>query len=341
MKHSPRKWELAGRILLLCFATLWPNTVLCADQEHEVQASLDPSSVTLEQPRGIKDPERFKKIFDEIYEKKNTSRKSAERLKEAYHSLKVRKLRDIPPSDYKSFSQYLYNKNVYIIVHPAYYLFFQNKVAAPPGEFTGGFPALNLVDRFTRDLPPDASPGLKAMVEQGRLLEDFLQYFSTEKRLVILILPRDYLSHLSYGYVPGQDEYARYLNEITNMSESVLYLESSSWETGSLADEDLEMLTSFIRKVGGRNILVGGGYLGKCLDNFYETIRKNFKHRDIFIVVELAALAPLEIDTDILNPDGRVNFNKVKRLYLKNYGATFFGDEKPLVKRITSYPVYR
>lgn len=340
MKCDLRRWAAVGTVLLLAFSALGWHDVAYSESVDIGQAPQGQPSAAKDRPKGSPTRDKYRKIFEEIYARRNTLEKSADYLKEAYQSLKIRNLRDIPRDDYKSYEKYLYNKNAYIIVHPAYYLFFENTSKTPPREFIGTFPVGTLLDRFAGSLPPDAM-NLKALVAQSRILEDFLELFSTEKRLVILILPKDYRKHLSYGYVEGQDEYARYLNEITNMSESVLYLESADWSNGFLEKNDLETLTAFLTEVGAKNILLGGGYLGKCIDNFYETVRKKFRYEDVYFVMELSALAPYDMVTGVLEPNGRINFGEMRNL-LDFFGVSLSsGEEKPRFKRITSYPIYR
>jgi len=78
-----------------------------------------------------------------------------------------------------------------------------------------------------------------------------------------------------YGYISGLDEYARYINEMSNMSDTFMYMESQTNDTGFLDKNNLEILSDFLNDIGVKNIMLGGGYLGKCLDDFYESIRKN------------------------------------------------------------------
>lgn len=327
-------------VLLLSFCPVY------AQQTEDDQASVEQKPLKQPKQKKLKndqEAERIKKVFEDIYERNRTLEKSPVWLKEAYSSLKIKRLNDIPKEEFNTYKKYLYNRNIYIIVHPGFYTFFENKSIPPPRETIEGFPLHNMTERFSFEIPSDAV-NYKVMQEQGRLLEDFLELFSTEKRLVILLLPRDYKAHLSYGYTQGFDEYARYINGITNMSESVLYMESMAHDNGFMENGDLEMLTTFLKEIDTENILLGGGYLSKCIDNFYESIRTKFKDNEVFFVMELSAISPADMVTDSLNlltKRGRINFSEVKK-YLEISGVTVPNPgEKTKFKRITSYKVYR
>jgi hypothetical protein len=232
---------------------------------------------------------RIKEVFREIGENNKTLKKSPEWLSRAYESIKIRKLSDIPKEEYSSYRKYLHRDGVYIIVHPGYYAFIQNKQPLPLWEYAKGFPPHNVVERFSENMAPD-DLSIKIMIEQEKVLRDFIEFMSKEKKLVILILPGDYKNHLSYGYVKGHDEYARYINELTNMSESVIYMESKEYNNGFLNNENLEVMTAFLGAVGAKTVKLGGGYIGKCLNNFYESIGTKYKNNDIYFILEILSI---------------------------------------------------
>lgn len=284
---------------------------------------------------------RIKEVFREINETNKTLKKSPEWLAEAYSSIKIRKLNDIPKEEYSSYSKYMHKNGVYIIVHPGYYAFIQNKQPLPLWEYANGFPKNNIVERISENLYPD-DISIKVMREQEKVLRDFIEFMSKEKKLVILILPGDYKNYLSYGYVNGYDEYARYINELTNMSGSVVYMESKEHDNGFLSDEDLEVLTAFLSAAGAKKIKLGGGYIGKCLSNFYESIRTKYKNNDIYFILELSTISPVDMGSEsnkLLNKKGRIQFRGVVKYYrMLGYSSRLADSIK--LRRLSMYRVY-
>jgi len=326
-----------GAVLLLFIGVAYAEQTETENEQPQVEDKIiDQKSLKKEES------ERVKKVFEGIAERNRTAKKSPEWLKEAYSSVRPRKLRDIPKEEYKTYRNYIAGKDVYVIVHPGFYAFFDARAVSPSKDNIGEFPSLNIFERLTFEISPK-DLNMRVMKEQERLLRDFLEYMSTENKLVILVLPRDYKDHVSYGYA-GLDEYARYINEMTNMSGSILYLESQTHNNGVIEKEDLDILTSFLNEIGVKRVLLGGGYLGKCIDDFYESIRKTFKYEDVYFVTEISAISPNDMVSDSINlltKSGRINFRGVRK-YLKVNGiATDNPDEKPKFRRLTLYKVYR
>ncbi|OGW28066.1 MAG: hypothetical protein A2X59_03165 [Nitrospirae bacterium GWC2_42_7] len=284
---------------------------------------------------------RIKEVFKEINETNKTLKKSPEWLTEAYSSIKIKKLNDILKEEYSSYSKYLHSSEVYIIVHPGYYAFIQNKQPLPLWEYAKGFPQNNVVERISENLSRD-DISIKVMEEQEKVLRDFIEFMSKEKKLVILILPGDYKNHLSYGYVKGYDEYARYINELTNMSESVIYMESKEYNNGFLSDKDLEVLATFLNTAGAKTIKLGGGYIGKCLSNFYESIGTRYRNNDINFILEITTISPVDMGSEsnrLLNKDGRINFKRVVQYYsMLGYSSKLADSIK--LRRLSMYRVY-
>ena len=236
---------------------------------------------------------RIEKVFEEIHKNNNTIKRTPEWLKEAYNSIKIRKVSGVSKDEYETFRQYADNGDVYLIVHPAYYAFFQqDKVALSSPEDAKTLPFKNIVERFS-EVYGAGNIMNKLFIEQERLDRDFLEFMSQEKKLVILILPKDYKNHMTYGVIPGLDEYSRYINEVTNKSESMLYLESDEAWNGYVEGPELDTLTAFLKGIETRRLLLGGGYLaGRCVDNFYMSLRKRFPYEDIYFVPEILAVSP-------------------------------------------------
>lgn len=323
--------------LLLCAA--WSTLQVSAD-DAEVPEAKAPQEETAYQ----KEARRIKGVFQEIKERNGSQKKSSEWLREAHSGLKIRDLRSIPKENYKGFGQSLYNGNIYVIVHPGYYAFFHAKHNLPPGEEIGGYPARNLVERIAADSELGKSLNIRVMKEQERLIRNFLEFMSMEKKLVILVLPRNHREHLLNGYAAGHDEYARFINDLTNMSPSILYIESETHDNGFLTKPDLELLKEFIDETGAKKIMLGGGYLGKCLDNFYESVRLKYKYDDVSFVADITSVSPTDMVTDAVRllVKGRINYSAMWK-YFKKSGFTSSNPEEETIriKRLPYYKVFQ
>lgn len=218
-----------------------------------------------------------------------------------------RSLEEIPASEYKSFKDYLDDGVMYIIVHPAYYFFFHDE-----NDFFTSAKELDIYineDAFTkRDL---------FMREQERSLRDFLEITSTRNRLLLLILPDNYREYSGYKYKYGEDEFARYINEVSNDSKATIYLYSEKPNRGMLSSEMRNRLINFIRVVNPDKIVIGGGYLGRCLEDFYRQLSQFFKDEIIEIEPWISAISPEDLkyfDLDDLIRDGKLDMSLVKGL---------------------------
>lgn len=288
--------------------------------------------------------QRTKKLFEDIQAQSGKTPRTPETIKESYRTLKITKLNDVPEQEYSRYQQFAANGEVYFIVHPAYFAFFQeDKLPVASPEDAIRVPEKNYIERFAEKAPAEVVK-YKVFLEQERLQRDFIRYAAYSRRLVILILPGDYEKHLSYGMVPGVDEYTRYLNEITGGGESLLYLSSVDWATGHLTDGDRVLLTSFLRSVGAHTFLLGGGYVGRCVDNFYLSLRKDHDRAVIFFVPELLAVSPEDKIFDAVNlisRRNRINFKSViKHLSLATNIISYDGGLEPQVKRFDLYSPY-
>jgi len=331
------KWLKVFLLLWLCAA--WRAFPVLAD-DAEVPAVKAPQEQSVYQKETL----RMKGVFKEIKTRNDSLKKTPEWLKEAYSGLKIRDLRSIPKETYKDFGRSLYNGNIYVIVHPGYYTFFHGKHNLPPAEEIGGYPTRNLVERLTTDSTLGKGLNIRVMKEQERLIRNFLEFMSMEKKLVILVLPRDYRDHLINGYAAGRDDYARFINDLTNMSPSILYIESETHDNGFLAKPDLELLKEFIDGTGAKKIMLGGGYLGKCVDNFYASIRLKYKYEDVSFVADITSISPTDMVTDSVRLliKGRINYTAMQQ-YFKDSGFTTTNpDEEAIsIRRLPYYKVFQ
>jgi len=319
--------------LLLC--TVWSALPVSGDD-----ADLPEVKAPKEETAAQKEVRRMKGVFQGIKTRNGSLKRSPEWLQEAHSGMKIRELRSIPKEKYKDFGQSLYNGNIYVVVHPGYYAFFHAKHNLPAAEEIGGYPSQNLVERIAADGMLGKSLNIRIMKEQERLIRNFLEFMSTEKKLVILVLPRNYREHLLNGYADGRDEFARFINDLTNMSPSILTIESETHDNGFLTEPDLELLKEFIDETGAKKILLGGGYLGKCLDNFYESVRRKYKYEDVSFVADITSVSPTDMVTDSVRllVKGRINYSAMWK-YFKESGFTTSDPEEETI-RIRRLPYY-
>jgi len=199
-------------------------------------------------------------------------------------------------------------------VHPAYYPFFQ-------GE--GGQHAdvsMNAVERFLRE--PSYSSKMRLIKLQEKMLRDFVEYMSTDRKLVILVLPKDYGTFKAYKYRDGRDEYMRYINEITNASDSVIYLYSDHPYKGDLSEEERKKIVKFLYAVRPDSVLIGGGYIGRCLEDFYANMQQSYGLNKFYIVPEITAISPNDLTdsmaSGMINAEGIINIEELTQVIRHN-----------------------
>jgi hypothetical protein len=237
-----------------------------------------------EKKRTIRD------VMDAVEERNRGIEADTEWINWAYQGLSIAKLNTLSPEQYERYRTYVDHGSVYIFVHPSYSLFFHTK---KPRSFRGPADLRSIVDSFLESSPDTVVTLLEQ--EQLKIEKNFIEFLTTEEKLVILVLPRDYLHAMNYGYLQGPDEYARYLNGIANGSPAILYIESESSSSGRLLADDLIPLLSFLKAVGAQTTLIGGGYVGRCQKEFYQYVT-NFTTADrYYIVPELSTFSPEDI----------------------------------------------
>lgn len=297
-------------ILLLCAVAILAAMYGCVPtysvKNHEVA-----DSTAISAPVGSRDmdPTERNMILSEIQERNKTVEEDPDWIRRAYSGLMVRKLNNIRSSEYRKYRQYLDDGAVYIIVHPAFFPFFHYPGKLPYGEGDGFVPKYNVVERLLKMDPPNEEFAL--LQQQERRMRDFLEFTSTRKKLVIVVVPRNYERYKGYKYRKDNDEYTRYLNEVTNFSESVIFAESRSPNRGYLTDEDGIRLMEFLLSVDAKTIYIGGGYIGRCLEDFYTLLTEEFGPEDIYVVPELSDVSPRELNIklakELLTANGDIN----------------------------------
>lgn len=259
-----------------------------------------------------------KEHIDDVLKKIEARNKTVEAdshwVKESYNNFMIKKLDDIDDAEYAKYREYLDGGALYIIVHPAYYTFFQSS----GGQ--GKDLSLNAMERFLRE--PSYSSKIKLIKLQEKMLRDFMEYMSTDKKMVILVLPKDYRTFTAYQYRDGNDEYLRYINEVANSSDSVIYLYSDHPYKGDLSERDREKIIKLFYAIRPDSILLGGGYIGRCLEEFYKNMQQYYGMNKFYIVPEITAISPNDITDDVashmINSDGMINIEKLTQVIKRN-----------------------
>jgi hypothetical protein len=212
----------------------------------------------------------------------------------AYEGLAIPRLNDLSPARYSKYGKYVDNGTAYIFVHPSYYPFFHDRdprIVRNAHELDG-----SIVDLFLQGTAD--SPVMQLEQEQLRNEKKIIEYLTTEEKLVILVLPRNYSHSANYGYAKNRDEYGRYLNGIANGSPSILYMESESSSSGKLLSDDLIPLLLFLETVGVKSVLIGGGYVGRCQKEFYQYMT-TFAPGNYSLIPEISTFSPADLsDTE-------------------------------------------
>jgi hypothetical protein len=207
--------------------------------------------------------------------------------------LKARYLRDITQGEYFHYRQYLDEGAAYVIVHPGYYQFFHRKM----------------------EKMKDESPLVhKYMLTQLKEEERFLRELSKERKLIVMVLP---------GKKHPQ-EYINYLNENISGGDSVIYLQSIKTNSGKLSPADRKRLSEFFERIGVRQVIVGGGYVGRCQEKVYTTLLKELGEDKVAIAPEISSISPNDLSDATVkmftSADGTPDF-RVISAFIRNGGA--------------------
>ena len=157
--------------------------------------------------------------------------------------------------------------DVSILVHPAYSVF---------------------IDGVTEKSYSDATFNL--LRHQFENESGFIEEQARAGEIVILIIPAGSASGTTSGL-----SYTSYLNRVSSSGNSVFYLFSRSASSGSLARQDMLALYHFLRSVNPRRVLIGGGYIGRCQEEFFHQFVTYFDGMPIFFVPEISTISPKDL----------------------------------------------
>ncbi len=266
----------------------------------------------------------------EVNRRNRETEDSPQWIEEAYRKLKIRALGDISEKEYKRYRDYLDRGRLYIIVHPAFFTFFEYEGKPGGGEDW----RLNYLERFISESV--VFPKISLMQAQEKVMRDFIEVKSTQQKLIILVLPAHYQDSDRYAFRFPRDEYTRFLNEVTNESGSVLYVYSRSMNSGKLRKSDMKRLVSFLQAVMPESILVGGSYYGRCVSAFYRKLRKKIDFAPSYMIADLVSLSPSDISfstaLSLVKSDGRLDSERLTHYLAKNK----VNRQRPIPERIVN-----
>ncbi|MGE5893563.1 MAG: hypothetical protein ACM34I_05865, partial [bacterium] len=163
--------------------------------------------------------------------------------------------------------------------------------------------------------------------EYERREMEFLSSSVSQNRIIITVLPGKYLLSKNYNYTGVSDEYSRYLNDVAQDSPFLFYVETKNTNTGRLNDREMNALLNFIREMNPISIFIGGGYIGRCQEQFHDALTKALPNAPVSVVPELSAISPNDITEStakmLLTSDKKLN-KWALNYFLKNGGLKKF-----------------
>ncbi len=173
------------------------------------------------------------------------------------------------------------NREIVILVHPGYSLFFRSRERNLHSEAKYDLLKLQL-DRETASI--------REIAQSGKTL--------------ILVIPGNYqqesIAPLSYTF---------FLNSLTDGGTSVFYLYSESASSGVLGMDSMVTLFRYIESARADRILIGGGYIGRCEREFSTQLVTYVDNIRAFIVPELSSVSP----DDISDKEARSMFDGIQK----------------------------
>lgn len=183
--------------------------------------------------------------------------------------------------------------DVFIMVHPAYSLFFRTENRS---KYTEAKYAL-LAKQFENE-------------------ERFIREASKAGKILVLIIPGQYETESGAPL-----SYTRYLNSAAADGQAVFYLFSESPSNGSVSMNDMVDLYRFLQGIKVRRVLIGGGYIGRCQREFYNSLTAYFEKSSTYLVPEISTISPDDITEaeagSILESIQQQNYSPVRKFLEK------------------------
>jgi hypothetical protein len=160
------------------------------------------------------------------------------------------------------------SNDVFVMVHPAYSLFFRDPNRGRFGESTYSL----LATQFDKEA-------------------QFIASASRAGKIILLVVPGNYDAESTAPL-----SYTAYLNAVAAQRRSVFYIFSETHSTGSLSMNDMLSLYRFLYRVKVRKVLIGGGYIGRCQREFYSQLTAYFDKTAAYIVPEISSISPDDVN---------------------------------------------
>ncbi len=189
---------------------------------------------------------------------------------------------------------------IYVVVHPAYGVFFQNL-----------------------DREPLAEIKYRLLKKQFETEKNFIAGQAASGATLILVLP----GKTTDGDFPRTyPSYRAYLNTTAGAGSSVFFIYSGTSSSGAIPQDEMMSLYYFIRGLKPERVMVAGGYIGRCQREFYNELTNYIEKSQVFIVPQLSTISPEDVTEKeaerILNGLERQDYTLVKQLIDKRTGNT-------------------
>jgi hypothetical protein len=189
---------------------------------------------------------------------------------------------------------------VYVIVHPAYAVFFQNLSKKNFAEVK-----------------------YRLLKKQFETEKEFIAKQAASGATIILVLP----GKTSDGVFPATyPSYRDYLNKTAGAGSSVFFIYSDSSSSGAIPQNEMMSLYYFIRGLRPAKVMVAGGYIGRCQQEFYDELTNYIDKSQVFIVPQLSTISPDDVTEkeaeQILNGLEQQDYTLVKQFIDKRTGAS-------------------
>ena len=189
---------------------------------------------------------------------------------------------------------------VYVIVHPAYGVFFQSL-----GK-----------EKF-------AEAKYRLLKKQFETEKEFIAKQAASGTTIILVLP----GKTSDGAFPATyPAYRNYLNNTAGAGSSVFFIYSETSSSGAISQNEMMSLYYFIRGLRPARVMVAGGYIGRCQREFYNEFTNYIEKSLVFIVPQLSTISPDDVTekeaAQILNGLEQQDYTLVKQFIDKRTGAS-------------------
>jgi hypothetical protein len=183
---------------------------------------------------------------------------------------------------------------VYVIVHPAYGVFFQSL-----GK-----------ENF-------AEAKYRLLKKQFETEKEFIAQRAAAGGTTILVLP----GKATDGAFP-----ATYLNKTAGAGNSVFFIYSETSSSGAIPQKEMLSLYYFIRGLRPARVMVAGGYIGRCQKEFYNELTNYIEKSQVFIVPQLSTISADDVTEQeaeqILNGLEKKDYSLVKQFIEKRLGPS-------------------